>query len=79
MNQTIIRIGFDKSIDGSSSYSGSRKSTRSLSVSCGNRSRFSSSSGNSYRSFSIHNGVRSDHSLSNSKKYSVSKSVKNVH
>ncbi len=76
MNQTIIRIGFDKSIDGSSSYSGSRKSTRSLSVSCGNRSRFSSSSGNSYRSFSIHNGVRS---LSNSKKYSVSKSVKNVH
>lgn len=79
MNQTIIRIGFDKSINGSSSYSGSRKSTRSLSVSCGNRSRFSSSSGNCYRSLSICKGVRFDQSLSNSKKFSVSKSVKNAH
>lgn len=79
MNQTIIRIGFSKCIDGSCSYSGSMKSIRSLSLSGGARTRFSSSSGNSYRSFSIHNGVRSDHSLSNSKKYSVSKSVKNVH
>lgn len=76
MNQTIIRIGFSKCIDGSCSYSGSMKSIRSLSLSGGARTRFSSSSGNSYRSFSIHNGVRS---LSNSKKYSVSKSVKNVH
>ena len=78
MNQSIIRVGYYRSIAGGSSCSISNKSNRSLSISMGRHTAFSNSDDGlgKNRTYSVSFGKNSEHqfSLSNTRLFSVSKS-----
>ena len=78
MNQSIIRMGYYRSIAGGSSCSISNKSNRSLSISMGRHTAFSNSEDGKglNRTYSVSFSKNSDHhfSVSNSRSFSASKS-----
>lgn len=81
MNQSIIRMGYYRSIAGGSSCSISNKSNRSLSIGMGRHTAFSNSDDGKglNRTYSVSFSKNSDHhfSVSNTRLFSASKSKRN--